>query len=212
MRPTHALTAVSAAAVVALAAPAAMSWTGDAYADGSVLRTQGTGTASGTVDADSDGNLELTANSAGGTKFLVPILNLLPYSNPTTVNGRALVSDGVEGFPAVEAGNDYLVTVTYSDLDLESSQEGNGDAVAAVWAQASAGVDGAGHTLVAGSGTEVVTEDGATVLEFEFHATQDSAVGVRAAISVLTTANGEGNEASAELNGVVTDVEIIEID
>lgn len=213
MHRTHALAALSTAAAIGLfAVPASASaWTGDAYADGFVQRSNGTGTATATVDADPDGNVELTASSVGGTRFLIPILNQLPYSNPTTVNGRSYVSDAVEGFPAVEAGSDYLVTVTFDDLDLESSAAGNGDAYAEIFAEASAGSDGAGHTLIAGSGSDEVTEDGDAVLKFEFRATQDSGVGVQAGIQVRTSANGAGNQASAELAGQVTDVQITEL-
>lgn len=213
MRRTLTIAAVSTAAVALVAMPqSASAWTGEAYADGFVQRSNGTGVASGTVDADSDGNVELTARSVGGTRFLVPVLNLLPYSNPTTVNGQAYASDGVEGFEGVEAGHDYLITVFYSDLDVESSAEGNGDAVAEVWGQASAGSDGAGHTLIVGSGSDEVSEDGTAVLEFEIHATQDSPLGVQAGIQVRTSATGTGNEASVELSGTVTDVEVVELD
>lgn len=202
----------AAAALAIVAVPhSAAAWTGDAYADGFVQATDGTGAASGAVDADPDGNVELSASSVGGTAFLVPILNLLPYSTPTTVYSQAYVSDGVEGFDGVEAGHEYRVTVYYSDLDVESSATRNGHATAQVWAQASAGSDGAGHTLIVGSAAEAVTEDGTAVLEFDVHATQDSPLGVQAGIQIQTSASGNGNEASAELSGAVTDVEVVEI-
>lgn len=211
MRRTLALSAVSAAAAVALVAPQASAWTGDAYVDGSVPNSKGTGSVSWTVDGDPAGAVELSARSVGGTKFRVPVLNLVPYSTPSTVNGRVALSDAVPGFPNVEAGHEYRVSVTYSDLDVESSSTGNGVAGAEVYATAGAGSDGAGHTLIAGSGSDEVTEDGDVVLAFEFEATQDSGLSVQAGIRVDTIATGAGNEASAALNGTVSDVQVTEI-
>lgn len=213
MRSTVALSAVSAfAAAALLSAPqAASAWTGDAYVDGGVPHSHGTGTASWTVDGDPDGAIELSGRSVGGTKFLVPILNIGPYSTPTTVNGYLNLSDAVPGFPGVEAGQEYRVTVTYSDLDVETATKGNGRAGVELYAQAAAGSDGAGHALIAGSNADPVTEDGDAVLSFEFEATQDSGVSVQAGVRVQTSATGKGNEASAAVEGEVADVQIVEV-
>lgn len=212
MRSTLVLTAATAVTAVLVAGgPAATAWTGEAYADGSVQVAHGTGTGTGTTDADRFGNLDVSARSVGGTKFLLPILNLLPYINPTSVYSSAYVSDGIPGYQ-VEAGHRYLISVTYAGLDVETSAAGNGLAEAKVWAQAAAGSDAAGHTLVAGSGTEPVTEDGTTVLEFEAHPTQTGPIGVQAQIQVHTSAKGADSQAAAALSGAVTDVQIIELD
>lgn len=212
MRRTLALSTVSTAAAIALvAAPQASAWTGDAYVDGSVRHSHGTGTAGWTVDGDPDGAVELSGRSVGGTKFRIPFLNIGPYSTPTTTNGYVYLSDGVPDFPSVEAGQEYRVTVTYTDLDVERTTSGNGSALTEIYAQAGAGSDGAGHTLVAGSEADEVTENGDAALEFEFTATQDSGVSVQAGVRVMTSANGAGNQASAAISGEVAEVQIAEV-
>lgn len=213
MRRTLALTAVAAfAAAALLSSPqAASAWTGEAYVDGSVTRVNGTGTATGTSDGDPDGEVAVSAESVGGTRFRIPVLNALPYSTPTTTFSRVELSDGVPGFPGVEAGQDYLVTVTYADLDVETSTTGSGTSTTELYAQAGAGSDGSGHALVAGARAQRVTQDGAAVLEFEFHATQDSPLGIQAGLRVSTAATGAGNQANASLSGVVSDVQVTEV-
>lgn len=213
MRRTQTVLAIATATAVALVIAPSGAWASPetAYADGFVQRSAGTGTATASIDANREGELALSAHSVGGTKFLLPIVNLLPYSTPTTVNGQAYISDGIDEAPGVEAGHDYRITVSYGDVDVETSEEGNGQVTTEIWAQASAGSDGAGHTLVAGAGRDEVTEDGTAVLEFDIHVTQDSPVGVQAGIQVRTSATGAGNEASADLSAVVTDVQIDEI-
>lgn len=205
-----ALIATSTIAGAALLAAPQVASADEPYADGSAVTSNGTGSASAHTDADSAGNLEVSASATGGTAFLVPVLNLLPYSTLTSGQANAYVSEGIDGV-AVEAGHRYEISVTFSGLDVETSEEGSGHAVAQVFGQAANGVDGAGHTQVAGTGVEDVAADGTAVLEFEAHPTQHGPIGVLAQVQVFTNAKGDGNAASAELSGTVTDVDIVEI-
>lgn len=47
------------------------------------------------TDVDRDLNLAASAEAIGGTKALIPILNLFPYSTPTEASASALSSGGL---------------------------------------------------------------------------------------------------------------------
>lgn len=214
MNRSFALVAGSAIATMTLAAAGAASAAppdGTAYADGTSMVSRGTGSGSVSTDADRFGHLDVSAEGTGGTRFLVPVLNLVPYSNPTSARSSAYISDGIDGVE-VEAGHVYRVTVSFGDVNVDTAEDGDGTAVASVFGQAANGGDGAGHTLVAGDGTAEVTADGTAVVEFEARPTVDGPIGVVAQVQVSAIANGAGNGASAELTATVTDVEITEID
>lgn len=198
---TIATTVLVGAASTAVADP------GDYYADGFESATQGTGSAHADTEADRFGNLSATSSATGGTAFLVPILELLPYSNPSSAAARAFVSDGGEVTEGV-----YEITVTYTNAQTDESETGTGVAQGRALAKAGFFDGGGGHSITVGAdAVDLPSEPGTVVLSYEVNIPADGQIGISAEIQALTNANGEGNAASATSSGQVTDISFTKV-
>lgn len=174
------------------------------YLDGFQTETPGTGSATADTDVDRALNLRATADAIGGTKPLIPILNLFPYSTPSAAAARALASGPAEG---VTGAGDYEVTVTFDGVTTAVTENGNGRGRVEAFAQVTYQT-GLEQFAVAGQG--IVTPDGAgaVTIDFEIHVPEGAAPGIQIELRAFAEATAAGNTASAAINGRLTDVTI----
>lgn len=198
---TAAVMVVVGAGSAASAAPPDVT---DYYLDGFQTETAGTGSATADTNVDRDLNLSASAEATGGTKALIPILDLFPYSTPSAASARALASGPADG---VTGAGDYLVTVTVDGVTSDVSETGNGQARVEAFAQVTYQT-GLEQFAVAGQGTVEPTTDGSVTIEFEIVVPEDAAPGIQIELRAFADATATGNAASAAIDGQLTDVTI----
>lgn len=190
---------VGAGNAVGAAEPVASNY----YLDGFQTERPGTGSARADTDVDRDLNLSASADATGGTKPLIPILNLFPQSTPSEASARALASGPAEG---VTGEGDYLVTVTLEGVTSETSETGNGRARTEAFAQVTYQT-GLEQFALAGQ-DNFEPADGTVVVEFEIQVPEGAAPGIQIELRAFAQATGAGNAASAAISGQLTDVTI----
>lgn len=179
----------------------------DVYLDGFQTEVDGTGsaTADTDVDVDVDINLSASAEAVGGTKPLIPILNLFPYSSPTEADARALASGGLGENVGVE-GN-ALVSLTVENVTSDSAESGNGASTVEIFSQVTYQT-GLESFAVAGQASVEPAADGTVVVEFEADVPADNLGNVQIELRAHASANGAGNSAEAAISGQLTDITV----
>lgn len=147
------------------------------------------------AEADASGNLSADSSATGGTKFLVPILNLFPYSSPTFGGARAVVSGGGDVTEGV-----YEVTVTFTDADTDTDESATGSGVSQGRAVVTAydGLQSDGQVVFATKAAELPNNTGTLVVQFVVTIAEAGSLGISAEIQSNSSANGTGNSATTE--------------
>lgn len=203
------LTAVTALAMLfGIAGTASAALAEDYFLDGYQTEVEGTGAATADTDVDRDLNFRASADAVGGTKPLIPILNLFPQSSQTSATARTLASGSAVG---VDGPGRYLATVTISGVTTDVAESGNGQARTEAFAQVTYQT-GLESFAVAGQGSVEPTEDGTVVIEFEFEVPEDVLPGIQIELRAFAAATGNGSAASSEISGQLTDVTITPVD
>lgn len=175
----------------------------DVYLDGFQTEVDGTGSATADTEVDRDINLAASADALGGTKPLIPILNLFPYNRPTEATARALASGGLGENVGVEG--ETLVSITVEGVSAEVSETGNGQARVEVFAQVTYQT-GLESFAVAGEASVEPSADGTVVVEIEADVPDGNVGNVQVELRSFASANGAGNAADAAISGQLTDI------
>lgn len=172
------------------------------YLDGFQTETPGTGSATADTDVDRTFNFRAAAAVTGGTKTLIPILNLFPYSKRSEAIARTLASGAVDG---LTSPGSFAVTVTLDNVTSRTSRTGNGHARVEAFAQVTYQT-GLEQFAVAGQGTVNSPQDGTVVIEFDVEVPAGATPGIQIELRAFADATATGNAASSEISGRLRDV------
>lgn len=128
-----------------------------------------------------------TALPPAGTKR--GILGLGSFSSPTTSGtARAFVSDGGDVTEGV-----YQVTVTYTDAVTVEAERGSGESQGRAYSEAGFFAEnGFGESVPVGlEATELPSQAGTVVLQYEVNVPGTGQVSIRAEIQALSSANAK---------------------
>lgn len=200
---TTVLAALTAGALVTVATAAGASGAPFDNSSGYWTSSNGTGSAHSTGTTSNDGTLTASSDATGGTKYLVAVLKLGPYSTPASGSSRTYVSDGV----GVQEG-DYEVKITYSGADTDEITKGSGVAQGRVYSETGFfGPGGYGESVSVGtSAAELPNQPGTVVLSYVVHVPEDGQLSATAGIQALSSANKPGNSATTTSRAVVSDL------